>query len=236
MKVLITICARGGSKRLPRKNIKLTAGKPLIVYSVEKAFSIAEILNADIILSTDDMKIKKVAANFGLKTNYSRPTSLATDNSGKIDVIKDALEFSEKQKNIKYDYLIDLDVTSPLRTTDDIISAFEMLKADSKAYNIFSVSRPYRNPYFNMTEKKENGYYDLVCKRNVFLTTQSAPEVYDLNASFYIFRRTFFEKQFNSVFSDKTLVFPVSHICFDIDNQEDFDYLEYIIEKGKFKF
>jgi len=126
MNILITICARGGSKGIPGKNIKEVGGKPLIEYSIKTAGFFSQIYPSDLILSTDSLKIKEIAANFGLFTDYIRPESLSSDTAGKIDTIKDALTYQEKKTGIKYDYILDLDVTSPLRTVDDLKNAFKI--------------------------------------------------------------------------------------------------------------
>ena len=115
MNILVTICARGGSKGIPGKNIKLLNGKKLIGYSIEKAQQLSKLYNVDIGFSTDSIEIKEVAADFGLVTDYIRPDQLADDKAGKIDVIRDLLRFMEKQNSTRYDFVIDLDVTSPMK-------------------------------------------------------------------------------------------------------------------------
>ena len=187
MNILITICARGGSKGIPGKNIKPLNGKPLIGYSIETAKQFKKKYNnVDIVLSSDSDEIIQTAKDFGLTSDYKRPDYLANDTVGKIDAIKDILTYSESKNDQKYDYLLDLDVTSPLRNLEDLTNAFELLTADENAINLFSVSEAGRSPYFNMVEQKENGYFSLVKQPdgNLF-TRQSAPKVYDLNASFY---------------------------------------------------
>jgi len=93
MDILITICARGGSKGIPGKNIKLIAGKPLMVYTIEQAKKLSAKLGATITLSTDDKIIKKIADEHGLYTDYMRPDYLASDSAGKIEVIEDVLKY-----------------------------------------------------------------------------------------------------------------------------------------------
>src|SRR5687768_1241527 len=97
MQLLITICARGGSKGIPGKNIRLLNEKPLIAYSIETAKRFASGKSATIALSTDSEAIKAVAAEAGLPTNYTRPADLANDAAGKIPVLKHLLEFEERQ-------------------------------------------------------------------------------------------------------------------------------------------
>lgn len=100
--------------------------------------------------------------------------------------------YSEKNQGITFDYILDLDVTSPLRTLEDLKEAFNLIQSDEKAVNLFSVSEPGRNPYFNQVEQKENGYYAQVKALDInVLSRQAAPKVYDMNASFYFYKRCF---------------------------------------------
>lgn len=227
--ILITICARGGSKGIPQKNIKLVNGKPLIAYTIEHAMQFAKKHQADIGFSTDSMEILKVANQYDLKTDYIRSDFLATDSAGKLDVIKDLLWFEEKKSNKHYDYIIDMDATSPFRTQHDLETALNILKSDTNALNIFSVSHAQRNPYFNMVEQKQNGYFGLVKSSKKILSRQSAPEVFQLNASIYIYRRVYFEKNHRTAISDRSLIFMMPHLCFDLDEKIDFQFMEYLL-------
>jgi N-acylneuraminate cytidylyltransferase/CMP-N,N'-diacetyllegionaminic acid synthase len=239
MNILITICARGGSKGIPGKNIKLINSKPLIYYTLK----IAEVFkkesenNVDIFLSTDSQKIKHTVnkLNFDLDLSYDRPAVLATDKSGKIDAINDVKQFAENQNRIAYDYVLDLDVTSPLRTLDDLNIAFEILQNNKLAYNIFSVNLANRNPYFNIVEEQKDGYFK-TSKDGLFLSRQSAPKVYDMNASFYFYKKAFFDEGFKSAITDKSLIFEMDHICFDLDHPIDFDFMEYLLKENRLDF
>jgi len=235
MSLIITLCARGGSKGIPGKNIKPIAGQPLIAYSINTARRFAEANGGHIALSTDDPSIKEVAKQCGLVTEYLRPAHLATDTAGKIEVIKGLLEYEEKQLGKKFDYILDLDITSPLRTVQDLEEAFKIFQADSNALNLFSVNVAGRNPYFNMVEKQDNGYYGLVKKGN-FLTRQSAPAVYELNASFYFYRRSFFEGPVKPTINEHSMIYPMPHICFDLDELHDFEFMAYLLETKKLGF
>ena len=232
--ILITICARGGSKGIPGKNIKPIGGKPLIAYTLDVANAFAALNNADIALSTDDNEIKQVAAGLGLTTTYIRPDFLATDSAGKVDTIKDLLLYEESARNKKYTYVLDLDLTSPLRTLEDLTKAFNDFK-NSDALTLFSVNPAARNPYFNMVEQKDNGFYGLIKtnKDGSVLSRQAAPAVYDLNASFYWYSREFFNVDLKSPISPKSIIYEMPHICFDLDHPIDFDFLEFLILEKK---
>lgn len=234
-KILITICGRGGSKGIPGKNTKLINGKPLIAYTIDTATKFAKLYDAHIALSTDSEEIKKTAAAFALTTDYVRPDEMATDQAGKLPVIKHVVEHYEKINDVSYDFVIDMDITSPLRTVDDLKVAFELLLKKKDAVNLFSVNKAHRNPYFNMVEEQADGYYNLV-KTGNFKTRQSAPKVYDLNASFYIYRRNFFENYNNTAITDKSIVYETPHICFDLDEPVDFEFLSFLLENKKLTF
>ncbi len=236
MNILITLCARGQSKGIPRKNIIEINGIPLIAYSINLAKKILKSFNVHIGLSTDDLEIKKEAEKWGISTTYRRPIKLANDTAGKIKTIKHLLEFEEQRQSILYDFVLDLDISSPLRTKNDIESAFEQMLLDQEALSLFSVNISNKNPYFNMVEKNEKGYYDLVKKLpENFLSRQKSPKVYDINASFYWYRRLFFDKGFNTPITSKSLIYVMDHICFDLDNEEDLLYLNYLIKEKKIK-
>ena len=235
MNILITICARGGSKGIPGKNIKLLSGKPLIEYTISSAINFSKKYNSKVALSTDDENIVSICNTLGLHSKYKRPLELSTDNAGKIDTINDLLLFEEKEENIIYDYILDLDVTSPLRTQLDLMEAFEVLHNDKNALNIFSVNKANKNPYFNMVEQASNGYFELA-KKGYFLTRQSANPVFELNASFYFYRRAFFNIENRKVINDRSLIYLMNHICFDLDHPIDFEFMSYLLENNKINF
>ncbi len=233
MKILGTICARGGSKGIKNKNIRLLNNKPLIAYSIEALKSWGK---ADrIICSTDSDEIQKIARQYGAETPFKRPAELATDTAGKLDVIKHLVNFCENQDKLKYDYIVDLDPTSPLRSIKDIEESFSNIqKSDSDL--IFSVYEAHKNPYFNMVELDNLGYAHL-CKSlsKTILTRQKAPKVYSMNASIYIYKRDFLINT-SSLFAGKCIIHEMPTYSIDIDDQSDFDFIEYLIHKGGFKF
>ncbi|MGZ3749673.1 MAG: acylneuraminate cytidylyltransferase family protein [Flavisolibacter sp.] len=238
MNILITVCARGGSKGIPGKNIKLLNGKPLIAYTLRTASQFRELYpNSDIVLSTDSDQIKEVVKKQGIEidTSYTRPMHLASDNVGKIDVIKDLLSHFETKKQKQYDIILDLDITSPCRNLMDLKTALEVLIAKPEAYNIFSVSPAIRNPYFNMVEERENGYFGL-CKEGRYVNRQTTPKVYDLNASFYFYRKSFFVENQHMAITSKSAIYEVPHICFDLDHPVDFEFMSFLLENRKLDF
>lgn len=238
MKVLITICARGGSKGIPGKNIKLLNGRPLIDYTIQVAKQFQQKFNhVAIELSTDSEEIVKVAEGCGLKSDYRRPDYLAEDTVGKIDAIKDVLLRKEEAEHCRYDFILDMDVTSPLRNLQDLTEAFDIIQRNDSAIDLFSVSHSSRSPYFNMVEQKENGFFSLVKQpEGLVLTRQSVPKVYDMNASFYFYKRSFFDLGYRGAITDKSIIYIVPHTCFDLDHPIDFEILSYLMENNKLDF
>lgn len=237
MKILITICARGGSKGIPRKNIRKIGGKPLIQYSIEAALKFAEGKDAHIGLSTDDKEIRQVAASCGLHTDYLRPEEHATDQAGKVGAIAHLFQYEEEKMGVQFDYVLDLDVSSPLRTQKDLEEAYALMLTKPEAYNLISVSEARRNPYFNMLEEKSNGYFHLVPENSsTVFSRQKAPIVYDINGSFYIYARDFFIQKLNSAVTDKTLIYNMEHLCFDLDEMIDFEFMDYLLSNNKLPF
>jgi CMP-N-acetylneuraminic acid synthetase len=146
--------------------------------------------------------------------------------------------YEESLLKYKIDFILDLDVTSPLRTFEDIEQALQLLINKPEAQNLFSVNPAARNPYFNMVEENSSGFYSLVknIPDGIVLTRQSAPKVYDLNASFYWYRRSFFESGEKSAITNKSLIYEMKHICFDLDHPVDFLFMEYLLYNNKLDF
>ena len=103
---------------------------------------------------------------------------------------------------------------------------------------LFSVSHPNRNPYFNVVEKNEStGYYELVKKlKEPIQSRQNAPIVFDMNSSFYWYKRSFFDTSFKSSITKNTGIYLIDHICFDLDHNNDFLFMEYLIKSNKLDF
>ena len=152
-KILILIPARGGSKGIPKKNIKQLCGKPLLAWTLEQARGSK--LADEILVSTDDKKIKAVAQKFGWKGSYVRPKEYAKDNSPTIDVITHALKWYGNRKK-HFDYLFLLEPTSPLRKKRDLDKAIQLLiDNEDKADSLISLGEVCnKNPYITKIIKK----------------------------------------------------------------------------------
>lgn len=230
--LLVTICARGGSKGIPGKNIKPVGGKPLLAYTAAVALEFAKKHGADLIVSSDSQAILDTAAQCGLNVDYKRPDYLADDICGKPDAIRHAMLYGEQKRGRHYDMVVDLDVTSPIRTLPEVEQCVVKMHECPEALTIFSVSPCGRNPYFSMVQQKENGFYGTVCDGK-FTSRQTAPKVYDMNGSIYVYRREALLPEHPRAVTDRSLVYVMDHICFDLDEPEDYDYLSYLVETGR---
>ena len=157
--VLAIIPARGGSKRLPGKNIKDLNGKPLIAWTIDAALRSKYIDKS--VVSTDDEIIAEISQKYGAEVPFIRPKELATDTASSIDVILHAINFY-KTKGEPFEYVILLQPTSPLRTTEDIDHAFEMLNEETKA--IVSVCETEHPPLWSNTLPKDLSMKDFLAK------------------------------------------------------------------------
>ena len=117
------------------------------------------------------------------------------------------------------------------------MKAYELMNERQEALNLFSVSNAHKNPYFNLVEKGEDGFFHLSksLPDGVF-SRQSAPPVYELNASFYFYRKAFFDAGFQTVYSGKALAANVEQICFDLDSEIDFMFMEYLMVNNLLDF
>ena len=181
-RTIATICARGGSKGLPGKNIRDFAGKPLIVHSIEQALACPEI--DAVYVSTDDEAIAAVARAAGATVPYLRPAELAGDCAPKLPVIEHLVRFLERQGQAVV-RVVDLQPTSPLRDAADISAA---LRAHPEADLVVSVKDAADNPYFNLVERGDGGWVHL-SKGQDSTRRQEAPAVYALNGSIYVWQR-----------------------------------------------
>lgn len=229
--ILLTIAARGGSKGIEKKNIKLLMGKPLIAHTIKQALEWNQAKR--VIVSTDSQEIADVAKEYGAEVPFIRPDYLAEDSTPKGPVLKHALTECEKQFNEQYDIVVDLDVTSPLRSQKDLDQCLDLF-LKSKPKTLFSVVNAHKNPYFNMVERDKNGTITL-CKTigKGVMRRQDAPEVYSLNASIYFYDRKYLlESDMPYPVSDQSEIYVMDDISgIDIDREIDFKLIEFLVEK-----
>ena len=178
--MLIIIPARGGSKRVPDKNIRLLGGKPLIQYSIEAARELVP--ENQILVSTDSPRIKNVVEKLGIRVPFLRPAELAEDTAGTYEVLLHALEFYEKN-NPKPDKIILLQPTSPFRNADHIKEALDEYSHDLDM--VASVKLSHSNPYLVLKEQNQFGFLQPI-KESTFDEIEYAPEVWELNGAIFI--------------------------------------------------
>lgn len=230
MNILFTICARAGSKGIKNKNIKDFLGYSLSFYTlsvIDLYLQRHEEHNCKLALNTDSVELIDIIKN---KINLDieivkRNENLGKDDTPKVDVIRNTYEEIKKQKNIDFDIIVDLDITSPLRTLKDLENLIETKEKTN--YNIvYSVTNSRRNPYFNMVQKTQEGYKRVL--KSDFNCRQEAPEIFDMNASLYAYEKEFIIGNKN-LFDEKAEVIKMLDTgILDLDHQNDFEFMQVI--------
>lgn len=224
------IFARGGSKGLPGKNIKVFQGIPLISRSIEHAKEIERINR--IIVSTDSPEIAEVALASGAEVPFMRPVFLAADTSSEIEAWKHALKFLGEMEGTIPDTLVSIPVTSPLRLPIDIDNCIDEFESGIHDV-VVGVTDSNRNPFYNMLIKNENSEYQLAGLNTVnYGGRQQAPKVYSITTVCYAARSEYIMKA-NSILEGKIGVFHVPpERAIDIDTQLDFDFANFLATRG----
>lgn len=225
---IATICARGGSKGVPRKNVRPFAGKPLIAHTIEQALACPSI--EAVYVSTDDDEIAAVAQECGACVPYRRPAELATDNAAKIPVIEHLVGYLEAQGRATA-VVVDLQPTSPLRTQADLAAAIGL--AD-QADLIVTVTEPSHNPYYSMVEVQPDGTLR-VCKPAEFVRRQDVPAVWGLNGSIYVWQRAALARAAAEGFWSvgiRPSIMPRWRSV-DIDDEFDFELAEWLYRRQR---
>lgn len=224
MSVCVLIPARGGSKGIPRKNIKSLRGKPLIQYTLDAAR--ACFTTEQIIISTDDIEIKKVVEELGQPIRSLRPVFLAQDNTPTSEVILYELEQWKLMHGEYPQHTILLQVTSPFRNGNHLAEAWQ-LYLDSKQEMLVSVCASKQNPYYNLFEE-QNGFLQK-SKEGSYTQRQDCPPVWELNGAIYIFRTDRFLEV--GIEGMKKIKFAMSEEdSIDIDSPLDWMIAEILIE------
>jgi CMP-N,N'-diacetyllegionaminic acid synthase len=226
---LVIIPARGGSKGVPGKNIKPLAGIPLIYYTID---SIRELFSDEqIIVSTDDIRIKECVEQVGIKVPFLRPAELATDEAGIYEVLMHALKFVESNGYFP-DAIILLQVTSPFRKSEHIRQAIDLFNESTEM--VVSVKKTGSNPYYVLFEENEQGWLEK-SKPGNFATRQQCPEVWEYNGAIYIISTDALKTKPISDFT-RLKKYVMDDICsLDIDTKIDWMLAELILSKGHFK-
>jgi len=224
LKTLFLIPARGGSKGVIGKNIKLLGNKPLIGYAIDAARELAS--DEDICVSSDDDAIIEAVTTYGLPVPFKRPEELAKDNSGMQGVMIHALNYY-KALGRDYDLLVLLQPTSPFRTATQIKEAIDLFEKGLDM--VVSVKVTDVNPYYLHYVENESGLIDKLLKGN-FATRQELPVVYELNGAVYVIAPESIQKMPRSSFTKVKKYVMDSMSSLDIDTKLDWDVAEVIIK------
>ena len=220
---LFIIPARGGSKGLPRKNILPINEKPMICYTIDAARGVTS--DENICVSTDDLEIKKVVEDYGLKVPFIRPTELATDTAGTREVLLHAIDFYANKLNRRFNKICLLQPTSPLRTALHIIDALQLWNDDLDM--VVSVKESKANP-FTLNIENENGFLEKL-QTSKYTRRQDIPKFWQYNGAIYFINIqslrdcliSEFKKVKKYVMSDESSV--------DVDNHHDLRFINLII-------
>ena len=229
MTIIAIIPARGGSKTIPRKNIKLLAGKPLIVYTIETALK-SKLLDR-VIVSTDDEEIAVISKKHGAEVPFIRPRELALDTTPMLPVLQHAVSYVERNGKSHVDIVVLLQPTSPFREVSDIKNCIEKLK-NEKVDSVVTVCEAEHNPYFAMMKFQNDNLMPLLKTEKPITRRQEAPKVYRLNGAVYAVRRNVLINE-NKIFTDNTKAVIMSQErSIDLDRPIDFEFAEFLIKKG----
>lgn len=227
--IVAGIFARGGSKGVPNKNLRIVAGKSLLQRAVEHALSIKDV--TDVYCSTDSSQIADEALKHGALVPWLRPSELAQDTSKEWDSWCHLVKWLHT-KEIYPSYLVTVPTVSPLRSSEDLNACVD-LALSSKADVVMAVSEANRNPWFNIvTIDQETKQVRLVNEpKTKIYNRQAAPVVYDVSTVTFVIKCEFLLKS-SSIYDGETraLVLPRSH-CIDIDTEDDIEYADYLLKK-----
>lgn len=222
---LFLIPARGGSKGLPRKNILPLAGKPMICYSIDAARGVTS--DENICVSTDNDEIRLLVENYGLKVPFLRPNELASDTSGSRELILHAINYYKYNFGISFVKVCLLQPTSPLRTFQHIIEAFNHWNDNLDM--VVSVKESKINPYYNLFEEDKSGFLKKSFEGH-YTRRQDAPKFWEYNGAIYIINIDSIKLKTFDEFTKKIKYEMNSIHSIDVDNENDFRMAEYFLK------
>ncbi len=235
MKILGIITARGGSKRVPRKNIKEFLGKPLLAWSIEVGKE-AGVFDR-FILSTDDKEIAEIGKKYGIEIPFMRPEEFAADTSSSYDAIRHAVDWLKENENYESPWIILLEPTSPSRQIFDIKEVAKIISERDNFDSLIGISEtPPHYSYsreFKIDEKRIiSRVYDGEILRNMIMRTQEIPKSYYSNSMIYAFKTKNLYDGNKSLWGDSTYGYFIdSKYVIDIDTPEDWEMAEIKMKK-----
>tara|TARA_Y100000294_G_scaffold39577_1_gene35665 strand:- start:641 stop:1360 length:720 start_codon:yes stop_codon:yes gene_type:complete len=223
---------RKGSREVKNKNFRLVNGKPLMYFTIKQAIK-SKIFD-NIVASTDSKKILKYAKSYGADGWFLRPTKLSSNFSSKIPVIKHALIKAEKFYNKSFKFIVDLDVSSPLRHVEDIIKAYKFFLR-KKADILITASRSKKNPYFNIVEMRNKKVKIIKNTGKNIFRRQDAPKTFDMNASIYMWTRKALLNS-RSLNMNKAVLYEMPAArSIDIDSKLDLKIVDFLLRSKRKK-
>jgi len=235
-KIVVIIPARGGSKGVPRKNIKLLNGRPLISYAINVALKSKYIDR--VIVSTDDKEIAKIAQKYKAEVPFLRPVELAEDSSPTLGVLQHAIKYLEEKEKYKPDFVVLLQPTSPLILVSDINKAIEKI-IKTKANSCVSVCEISERPEWMFTFEDTEGdrIKPFLKKNNKKTNRQDLPKIFRLNGAIYVTKKNILmkENKITDKINSSAILMPIERSV-DIDRPVDFCIIESIIKQIDFDF
>ena len=224
MTAVAFIFARGGSKGLPGKNIRLLGGKPLIAWSIEHALEIDRIER--VLVSTDSPEIASISRQYGAEVPFIRPADLAMDESPEWLAWRHGLKYLKDDMGSMPEIMVSVPATAPLRLAIDINNCIDEYEKGSTDV-VITVTDAHRNPYFNMVTENPDGTYGLVNASPLTISRrQDAPIVYDIATVCYVVNSEFVMSH-DSIFEGRVGVVQVpTERAIDIDTLLDFQIAE----------
>lgn len=234
MNTLFTICGRAGSKGIKNKNLRMFCGEPLAYYSLSAIDlylkSKKETDHYDVVINSDSEELIQLMKNnpFMKVDTIVRDNELSGDTVAKKDVILDCINQMEEKKGFQYDIVVDLDITSPLRTKEDVMHLISK-HLEANADITYSVTTARRNPYFNQVTYTETDGAKKVIVSD-FTARQQAPVIYDMNASLYAYKPSHLKNggDFNNGYNEIIEMFDTAVL--DLDHESDFELMEVIAD------
>lgn len=228
LRVLGIIIARGGSKGLPRKNIRLLAGKPLIAYTIEAAQKARRLDRC--VLSTEDEEIAEVARQWGAEVPFMRPPELARDDTLAFPVLRHAMRWLEEREGYIPDYVLCLQPTTPLRTAEDIDKSIEIaIEKDADA--VVGYARAKQHPHWMKRITEDGRLVEFLPMERAYLRRQGVPELYHVSGSIYLAKRSLLLAK-DSFYTDKTYAYVVpQERAIDIDTIWDLRLAELMLSE-----
>ena len=227
-RIVAFIFARGGSKGLPGKNIKVLGNKPLLAHAIATAKACPQI--EAVIVSTDDDEIATVARAYGAETPFMRPAELATDDAPEWLAWQHAISWFQTHRG-NFEVFVSLPTTSPLRAPGDVEACIDCLLKHDGTDMVITGSPAVRSPYFNMVKRNAAGVVTLAIEGSQYSRRQDAPQLFDITTVAYVARPEFVLRSQGMFDGNVRLVEVPPERALDIDSAYDFELAEFLISR-----